>query len=285
MVSSSYYVKKSRCSYNGRLCDPITYCHDTGRNQQNFCHRHRKRPADFNLSRNMLLENRQHRRRLGSERCFEHRFPSSNRRQDRYGKTLHLPRNLFGIILNSFSATISYCKYNMGDTKDAYEQCASSAFPNAGQPSMYTLNDVDSLAEYSAGRYAKTVEEYQQYLEYYKTYFTQQITEGNTITLHQDNQMDAANAAAAVAQSAIQQMQASKSFYETNHMNVPNGTDNKRYRKYLIKFYIHFQFIVFTFQGKSKLQLVYSSIFRSPWQQFLNVPLQIPEYFCWQKVK
>lgn len=134
----------------------------------------------------------------------------------------------------------------MGDIKDAYEQCASSAFPNAGQPSMYTLNDVDSLAEYSAGRYAKTVEEYQQYLEYYKTYFTQQITEGNTITLHQDNQMDAANAAAAVAQSAIQQMQASKSFYETNHMNVPNGTDNKRYRKYLIPFYAQFQSCIHT---------------------------------------
>lgn len=130
-----------------------------------------------------------------------------------------------------FTVTISYCKYNMGDTRDVYEQGASTAFPNAGQPSMYTLNDVDSLAEYSAGRYAKTAEEYQHYLEYYRTYFTQQISEGNTITLHQDNQMDSANAAAAVAQSAIQQIQASRSYYETNQVNLPSGTDNKRYRK------------------------------------------------------
>ena len=124
---------------------------------------------------------------------------------------------------------MSYCKYNMGDTKKAHEQAITAAFPNASQPSMYTLSDVDSLAEYSASRYAKSVIEYQQYYEYYKSYFTQQITAGNSITLHQDNQMDAANAAAAVAQSAIQQMHANKSFYDSTHMAVPSGTDGKRY--------------------------------------------------------
>lgn len=124
---------------------------------------------------------------------------------------------------------MSYCKYNMGDTKKAHEQAISAAFPNASQPSMYTLNDVDSLAEYSASRYAKSVIEYQQYYEYYKSYFTQQITAGNSITLHQDNQMDAANAAAAVAQSAIQQMHANKNFYDTTHIVIPSGTDGKRY--------------------------------------------------------
>ncbi|KAF5289613.1 hypothetical protein FQR65_LT11804 [Abscondita terminalis] len=124
---------------------------------------------------------------------------------------------------------MSYCKYNMGDTKKAHEQAISAVFPNASQPSMYTLSDVDSLAEYSASRYAKSVIEYQQYYEYYKSYFTQQITAGNSITLHQDNQMDAANAAAAVAQSAIQQMHANKNFYDTTHIVIPSGTDGKRY--------------------------------------------------------
>lgn len=125
---------------------------------------------------------------------------------------------------------MSYCKYNMGDTKKAHEQAINAAFPNASQPSMYSLNDVDSLADYSASRYAKSVVEYQQYFEYYKNYFTQQITAGNSITLHQDNQMDAANAAAAVAQSAIQQMHANKTFYDSTHVVVPNGNDGKRYR-------------------------------------------------------
>lgn len=46
--------------------------------------------------------------------------------------------------------------------------------------------------------------------------------------------MDAANAAAAVAQSAIQQMNASKSFYDNTHMQIPTGTDGKKYRKRIL---------------------------------------------------
>ncbi|XP_031336964.1 RNA-binding protein 5-B isoform X1 [Photinus pyralis] len=133
------------------------------------------------------------------------------------------------LTIDGKTVIMSYCKYNMGDTKKSHDQAISAAFPNASQPSMYTLNDVDSLAEYSASRYAKSVVEYQQYYEYYKSYFTQQITAGNSITLHQDNQMDAANAAAAVAQSAIQQMHANKNFYDTTHIAVPTGSDGKRY--------------------------------------------------------
>lgn len=127
---------------------------------------------------------------------------------------------------------LSYCKYNMGDTKKAYSQADNAAFPNAAVPSTYGICDVEKLAEYSASRYAKTTVEYHQYYEYYKEYFTQQITAGNSITLHQENQMDAANAAAAVAQSAIQQMNANKTFYDTTHISIPNGTDGKRYRTF-----------------------------------------------------
>nr|CAH7724205.1 unnamed protein product [Callosobruchus chinensis] len=111
---------------------------------------------------------------------------------------------------------ISYCKYNMGDTRRAYSQADHEAFPNAPVPSTYAMADVDTLAEYSARRYAKSPQEFKNYLEYYRSYFSQQISSGHSITLHQDNQMDAANAAAAVAQSAIQQVNASKHYYEEN---------------------------------------------------------------------
>lgn len=120
----------------------------------------------------------------------------------------------------------------MGDSKKAYSQADNAAFPNAAVPSTYAMTDVESLAEYAARRYAKTPTDYMQYIDYYRSYFTQQISAGNSITLHQENQMDAANAAAAVAQSAIQQMHANKNFYDTTHMSIPNGTDGKRYSKF-----------------------------------------------------
>jgi RNA-binding protein 5/10 len=133
------------------------------------------------------------------------------------------------LTIDGKTVILSYCKYNMGDNKKAYSQADNAAFPNASVPSTYAMTDVESLAEYAARRYAKTPNEYMHYIEYYRNYFTQQISAGNSITLHQENQMDAANAAAAVAQSAIQQMHANKNFYDTTHMSIPNGTDGKRY--------------------------------------------------------
>ncbi|VEN55588.1 unnamed protein product [Callosobruchus maculatus] len=137
------------------------------------------------------------------------------------------------LTIDGKSVIISYCKYNMGDTKRAYSQADYEAFPNAAVPSTYELADVDSLAEYSARRYAKTPQEYSNYLEYYRNYFSQQISSGHSVTLHQDNQMDAANAAAAVAQSAIQQVNANKNYCEpTSSSSLPTGTDGKKYREY-----------------------------------------------------
>ncbi|XP_049817180.1 RNA-binding protein 5 isoform X2 [Aethina tumida] len=143
-----------------------------------------------------------------------------------YGALNGLPHPL---TIDGKTVILSYCKYNMGDTKKAYSQVDSAAFPNASVPSTYAMTDVESLAEYAARRYAKTPQEYMSYIEYYRSYFTQQISAGHTITLHQENQMDAANAAAAVAQSAIQQMNANKTFFDTTHMAIPSGTDGKRY--------------------------------------------------------
>ncbi|XP_060515773.1 RNA-binding protein 5-like [Cylas formicarius] len=137
--------------------------------------------------------------------------------------------NVKKLTIDGKSVILSYCKYNMGDTKKAYSTADQAAFPNAAVPATYAMTDVDSLAEYAARRYAKTPEEYVHYIEYYRQYFTQQISAGNSITLHNENQMDAANAAAAVAQSAIQQMHASKSFYDNTHLAIPTGTDGKKY--------------------------------------------------------
>lgn len=117
----------------------------------------------------------------------------------------------------------------MGDVKKAFTQVQ---FPTASQPNVYTMEDLNSLADYSASRYAKTAAEYQQYFQYYKMYFAQQITEGASITLNTDNQMDSANAAAALAQNAMLQRN-SKQMYDTSNCGVPaqipNGTDGKKY--------------------------------------------------------
>lgn len=133
------------------------------------------------------------------------------------------------LIIDGKTVILSYCKYNMGDTRKAYSQADHMAFPNASIPQTYDMADVESLAEYASRRYAKSPDEYLHYIEYYRLYFTQQISAGNSITLHNENQMDAANAAAAVAQSAIQQMNASKTYFDNTHVQIPTGTDGKRY--------------------------------------------------------
>ncbi|KAL3289360.1 hypothetical protein HHI36_022796 [Cryptolaemus montrouzieri] len=133
------------------------------------------------------------------------------------------------LVIDGKTVILSYCKYQMGDNKRAYSEAENVAFPNAGIPSTYAMTDVDSLAEYAANRYAKSPQEYVHYVMYYKEYFSQQISAGNSITLHQDNQMDAANAAAAVAQSAIQQVNATKSMYDSTQRAIPTGLDGKRY--------------------------------------------------------
>lgn len=121
----------------------------------------------------------------------------------------------------------------MGDVKKAFSQMQ---FPTASQPNVYSMNDLNSLADYSASRYAKTAAEYQQYFQYYKMYFAQQINEGASITLNSENQMDSVNAAAALAQNAILQRNSSKTVYDGGcssavsvPVHIPNGIDGKKY--------------------------------------------------------
>lgn len=118
----------------------------------------------------------------------------------------------------------------MGDVQKAF---TPASFPAASHTGVYTMDDLNSLADYSASRYAKTAAEYQQYFQYYKMYFAQQITEGASITLNTDNQMDSANAAAAFAQNAMLQRNG-KAMYDANAacmmpVQVPTGTDGKKY--------------------------------------------------------
>lgn len=80
----------------------------------------------------------------------------------------------------------------------------------------YTVEDIPRLAAYSAQMYAANVQEQATYLKYYTDYYTQQLM--------QPSESDKVNAAAAVAQSAINQLQA-----RTAVVTPPNGTDNRMY--------------------------------------------------------
>lgn len=88
----------------------------------------------------------------------------------------------------------------------------------------YNLEDVAALAEYSANLYAKTPAQKAHYLQYYTQYYQNQIMQGTAITLPSTNQTDRVNAAAAVAQSAIQQLQASKKLDSEDVKGKPTPT-------------------------------------------------------------
>lgn len=68
--------------------------------------------------------------------------------------------------------------------------------------------------------YAKTPAQKAHYVQYYTQYYQNQIIQGSTITLPSLNQTDRVNAAAAVAQSAIQQLQASRKLGDAEEMRA-----------------------------------------------------------------
>lgn len=109
------------------------------------------------------------------------------------------------------------------------------------QSNQYTLADVPGLAEYSASVYAKSPAEHDYYYKYYTDYYTEQINNGQFNSIPNMNQMgETANSGAAVALSAIQRKQqkqklnAMKTFAQAPSIaldQIPNGQDNKKYRK------------------------------------------------------
>ncbi|KAJ8679499.1 hypothetical protein QAD02_015286 [Eretmocerus hayati] len=105
-----------------------------------------------------------------------------------------------GLEVDGRSLEVAYCKLQ--------QQGMGSWHSEGGQ--AYTMDDVAQLAEYSANLYAQTPAQKAHYLQYYTQYYQNQIMQGSDISLPATNQTDRVNAAAAVAQSAIRQMKASK---------------------------------------------------------------------------
>lgn len=143
---------------------------------------------------------------------------------------------------------ITYCKLHQLNNVGLWK----AANNDNNQSQNYSLDDVTQLAEYSANLYAKTPAQKSHYIQYYTQYYQNQISQGTTITLPSLNQTDRVNAAAAVAQSAIQQLQASRKIGDAEEMKarptptaptsveLANGrvpahsNDGKVYCKYII---------------------------------------------------
>lgn len=129
-------------------------------------------------------------------------------------------QNLF---VDNRKVEIAYCKLHQLNNAGVWKA--------NNQSQSYSLDDVTQLAEYSANLYAKTPAQKAHYLQYYTQYYQNQIIQGTTITLPSTNQTDRVNAAAAVAQSAIQQLQASRKFGDAEEMKcrpiptVPSSTE------------------------------------------------------------
>lgn len=173
---------------------------------------------------------------------------------------LHTALAKQGLQVDGRKLEIAYCKLHQVDGAEIWKN------HEAGQ--RYTLEDVAQLAEYSANLYANTPAQKAHYLQYYTQYYQNQISQGTAITLPSLNQTDRVNAAAAVAQSAIQQLHAARKMGDADEMkarptpSAPSSTtlatgrvpahsnDGKVYCKYLwlqIRLYIYktFNFVFF----------------------------------------
>lgn len=148
---------------------------------------------------------------------------------------------------------ITYCidvenrQINRGGGKNHDSGYGNKGNTSAGH--QYTLADVPRLAEYSASVYAQTPAEHDYYYKYYTEYYKEQITNGMFANLPTMSQLgETANSGAAVALSAIQRklkQQYNQSVTattttaavvgapvtQTASLQIPNGTDNKKYRK------------------------------------------------------
>lgn len=124
---------------------------------------------------------------------------------------LHTALTKQGLIVDGRKVEITYCKLHQVNNAGTWKS-------NDNQSQRYTLEDVTQLAEYSANMYAKTPAQKAHYLQYYTQYYQNQIMQGTAITLPSLNQTDRVNAAAAVAQSAIQQLQASRKLGDADEM-------------------------------------------------------------------
>ncbi|XP_076045392.1 RNA-binding protein 5-like isoform X2 [Oratosquilla oratoria] len=112
-------------------------------------------------------------------------------------------------VIDGKQVTISYCKLSQNTGSGS----GSGTYGNWSQhqPAEYTAGaDIKQLAEYSASLYAQSPEEHSAYVQYYTQYYQQQAQayqQGQQQQQQSGTQSDSVNAAAAVAQSALQAMQ------------------------------------------------------------------------------
>lgn len=143
------------------------------------------------------------------------------------------------INIDSREIFITYCVDS--ENKQISTRQNSNAHDHFGKSAngQYTLADVPRLAEYSASVYAKNAAEQEYYNKYYTEYYTEQINTGQFGNIPTMSQMgETANSGAAVALSAIQRKhhkQYEKINQATSSLQVPNGQDNRKYRKYFGK--------------------------------------------------
>src|SRR5699024_129214 len=82
------------------------------------------------------------------------------------------------LVIDGKKVILSYSKYSMGDHNKPYYQADNDSIPGT---------DIESLAEYAAKSYANSPNEYVHYVEYYRHYYTQQMSSDNSISVHQKN--------------------------------------------------------------------------------------------------
>lgn len=155
--------------------------------------------------------------------------------------------------IDSREILISYCvdsenkqiNARQNNSKSQQQQDSSSGGAGAqGVTDQYTLADVPRLAEYSASLYAKTAVEQEYYYKYYTDYYTEQINSGQFGNM--PTMGETANSGAAVALSAIQRKHqkeyskisqaqssaAAAAAAAAATIQIPNGQDNRKYRKF-----------------------------------------------------
>lgn len=146
-----------------------------------------------------------------------------------------------------------YGNHNQSQSNDHYGSSSSGA--DQSNTNHYTLADVPRLAEYSASVYASNMAEHDHFYKYYTDYYINEINQGNFAGLPTINQIGGtANSGAAVALSAIQRQQklqhrdfsvvaaavesqascSSSTTVPNQPLVLPNGRDNKKYRKYFL---------------------------------------------------
>ncbi|XP_067012533.2 RNA-binding protein 5 [Anabrus simplex] len=138
------------------------------------------------------------------------------------------------LVVDGKKVTASF--YKLARMKNFSSNAANPPFPRSSSGSgdananQFGAADIPRLAEYSASLYASSTEEHAAYVKYYTEYYENQLAQEGKISLTSQTQTDSVNAAAAVAQLAIRQVQAAKGNQkqvETSKAAVPHAAQTQ----------------------------------------------------------